>query len=182
MPDFHEEQQIQCTNTLQTTLASPEASVNILNDASFLLKIFQKHVVSQLTVLPLGKKAPWNILNIPAAIITLADLTVMESQDVSHARQANLFSLISCSAMYLSVTRSSRYDDLISISHWQQVANQAYLEAKNHMCVSLSEETEGPTKSKYKDQLMALCAMIESAVSNLHAHFASATTKIKPRL
>ncbi|CAL5874342.1 uncharacterized protein PFLUO_LOCUS8638 [Penicillium psychrofluorescens] len=160
----HEERQAHCISIPQTTLDSPVASLDILNDASFLLKVFQKHVISQLTIVPLGKKGPWKLLNLPAAIITLADLTVMESQDVSRARQANLFSLISCSAMYLSITPSAGYGDSISITHWQQVANQAYLEAQHHMRISLSEETEGPTKAKYKDQLMAICAMIESAI------------------
>lgn len=174
----HEERQAHCISIPQTTLDSPVASLDILNDASFLLKVFQKHVISQLTIVPLGKKGPWKLLNLPAAIITLADLTVMESQDVSRARQANLFSLISCSAMYLSITPSAGYGDSISITHWQQVANQAYLEAQHHMRISLSEETEGPTKAKYKDQLMAICAMIESAVSNSHALVSSETTKI----
>jgi arginine metabolism regulation protein II len=171
MLGVHVERQEHCTSILhpQTTIASPTGAVDILNDASFLLKVFQKHVVPQLTVVPLGKKVPWNILNVPTAIITLADMTVMEAQDITHARQANLFSLLSCSAMYLSVTPSAGYGDSISTPHWQQVASQAYYEAKNHMRISLSEETDGPTKSKYKDQLMAICAMIESAVSKSHA-------------
>jgi arginine metabolism regulation protein II len=54
----HEERQAHCTSILQTTLDSPVASVDILNDASFLVKVFQKHVISQLTIVPLGKKGP----------------------------------------------------------------------------------------------------------------------------
>lgn len=157
----------------QTTIATPTGAVDILDHASFLIKVFQKHVVPQLTVVPLGKKAPWNILNVPTAIVTLADITVMESQDVTHARYANLFSLLSCSAMYLSVTPSSGYGGSILTTDWQQVACKAYYEAKAHMRISLSEETDGPTKSKYKDQLMAICAMIESAVRYCHAPISS---------
>ncbi|KAJ5272889.1 hypothetical protein N7478_008014 [Penicillium angulare] len=157
----HEESVEHVTSVLhpQMAMASPTSTldtIDILNHASFLLKTFQKDVVPQLTVVPLGIKTPWHIINIPCAILTLADLTVMESQDVTHARQANLFSLLSCSAMYLSVTQSFGYGDNISTISWPQIASQAYQEAKSHMGISLSEEIDGPNKAKYKDQLMAI--------------------------
>lgn len=165
----HGERQEDGTSILlpQTAMASSTGTADIreiLSDAPFLLKIFQKHVVPQLTVVPLGTKTPWNILNVPNAIITLAEITVMESQDITHARHANLFSILSCSAMYLSVTPSAGYSVSKSKTRWRQVASQTYDEAKSHMCTSFNEETNGPTKSKYKDQLMAVCAVIESAV------------------
>ncbi|KAJ5087204.1 hypothetical protein N7456_010820 [Penicillium angulare] len=178
MSGAHSESAEQATSVLhpQTTMASPATTLDtldILNHASFLLKTFQKDVVAQLTVVPLGIKTPWHIMNIPCAILTLADLTVMESQDVTHARQANLFSLLSCSATYLSVKQSSGYGEEISRTHWQQIASRSYQEAKTHMGISLSEEIDGRNKAKYKDQLMAVCAVIESAVNNVYALISS---------
>lgn len=63
---------------LPTTTINPTTPVDILGDASFLLHVFQKHLVPQLTIVPFGKKALWNIMNLPAALITLGDLTILE--------------------------------------------------------------------------------------------------------
>ncbi|KAJ5324417.1 hypothetical protein N7476_003017 [Penicillium atrosanguineum] len=141
-----------------------QAPINIVTEASFLLNIFQKHVVPRLTVIPLGKKSPWSVLNVPAAMVTLGDMTILELPDVNHARKANLFSLLACAAFYITMTPSSGLVDENVIGYWRAYAHQCYNEAKGHMQLSLSEETRGPTKAKYKDQLMAIFGMIESAI------------------
>lgn len=145
-----------------------QAPINILTEASFLLNIFQKHVVPRLTVIPLGKKSPWSMLNIPAAIVTLGHMTILESTDVNHAQKTNLYSLLACAAFYIAMTPSSGFVDISMIEYWRKLANQSYDEAKGHMRLSLSEETGGPAKAKYKEQLMAMFGMIESAVRNPH--------------
>ena len=145
-----------------------QAPINILTEASFLLNIFQKHVVPRLTVIPLGKKSPWSMLNIPAAMVTLGHMTILESTDVNHAQKTNLYSLLACAAFYIAMTPSSGFVDISMIEYWRKLANQSYDEAKGHMRLSLSEETGGPAKAKYKEQLMAMFGMIESAVRNPH--------------
>ncbi|KAJ5983466.1 hypothetical protein N7481_005565 [Penicillium waksmanii] len=153
------------TTTTTTTTTNPTTPVDILGDAPFLLHIFQKHVVPQLTIVPFGKKASWNIMNLPAALITLGDLTILESQEVSHARQANLYSLLTCAAVFLAKKPSTDSDGDNQLTHWHQVASKSYHEAKDHTLIFMKEPLGAP-KTKYKDRTMAMCGMIEAANFN----------------
>lgn len=153
----------------QMTPTSPDTHGDILNEAPFLLHIFQRHVVPQLTIVPFGKKASWCIMNVPAAFITLGDLTILETEDVSHARQANLYGLLACAAAFLSMRPSPTSDGHEQQSHWQQAANRAYNEAKEHTFAFMKEPL-GALKAKYKDRTMAICGMIEAAVCTAWTH------------
>ncbi|CAG8232401.1 unnamed protein product [Penicillium nalgiovense] len=137
--------------------------INILDHASFLLKNFQKNIVPQMTVVPLAK-SPWNILNVPAALVTLGELTIMESESVSHARQANLYSLLACSAVHLAMDSSTETIGSFPRNHWKEVSEQAYQDANTHLKISLNEETGGVKKAKLKDQLMAIYGLTEFAI------------------
>lgn len=136
----------------------------VLAEAPFLLNIFQTHVVPRLTVVPLGQKTPWNILSIPAAIGTLGDITILNSPDVNHARQANLYSLLACAAYYLAMT-PQQLSASAPAKHWAQIAVRSYRETQSHLRISLIQETGGPRKAKYKEQLMAVFGIMECAVS-----------------
>ncbi|RJE17812.1 hypothetical protein PHISCL_09849, partial [Aspergillus sclerotialis] len=141
--------------------------VGVLADAPLLLKNFQENVIPQMTVIPLGKTTPWGMVSVPAAILTLGNLTILESQSISHARLANLYILLACSATHLASNLSSTSKG--PTGYWKQVADQAYHQAKDHMQMSLREEISGPNMAKFKDQLMAICAMTEFAIfSGLH--------------
>ncbi|KAJ5354472.1 hypothetical protein N7541_005516 [Penicillium brevicompactum] len=144
-------------------LEQPIAPIDILADAAFLLQTFQKDIVPQMTVVPLAK-SPWNMLNVPHALITLGELTIMESQDVKHARQANLYSLLACSARFLETSPSTESFGLSPRAHWKEIADQAYSKARSHMDISLVKELNGANKAKLKDQLMALYGLIEFAI------------------
>ncbi|CAG8905548.1 unnamed protein product [Penicillium egyptiacum] len=137
--------------------------IDILSHASFLLKNFQKNIVPQMTVVPLAK-SPWNILNVPAALVTLGELMIMESESVSHARQANLYSLLACSAVHLAMDSPTATIGSFPRNHWKEVSEQAYQDAKTHLKISLSEETAGARKAKLKDQLMAIYGLTEFAI------------------
>ncbi|OGM48913.1 hypothetical protein ABOM_003152 [Aspergillus bombycis] len=136
---------------------------DILKNAPELLKHFQKGVVPQMTVVPLSKKSPWDIVNIPAALLTLGALTIMNCETVTHARHAHLYSLLACSAIDLA-TNPSKNKLRSSREYWEKLAERCYAEAKSHIRISLSEETGGPRKAKLKDQLMALYGMIKFTV------------------
>lgn len=139
-----------------------QPALNILEDAPFLLRHLQAKVAPVMVAMPLGKKSPWTMLNIPAAVVTLGDLTFMSAGNVSHARQANLYSLLACSAIHLTLQPSPDSDR--PGEHWQRVTSQAFAQAKEQMQLTLKNELEPPKKAKYKDQLMALCALTEFAV------------------
>lgn len=141
-----------------------ESPENVIAEASFLLNIFQNHIVPRLTVVPLGQKTPWSMLSVPAAVVTLGDLTILNSPGINHARQANLYSLLACAAFFVATTPSQQLATSSSAEYWAQIAARSYHEAKGHLRVSLSQETGGPRKAKYKEQLMAVFGMMECAV------------------
>ncbi|GAT19481.1 C6 transcription factor [Aspergillus luchuensis] len=135
---------------------------DVLADAHFLLRHFQDHVISRMMAVPIDQKSPWKILNVPSAVVTYSDITFLGSQNITHARLANLYCLLACSALHLTVNPSMRTSD--STERWKPVAEYAYHLAKDHMQMSLKHETQEPKKAKYKDQLMAICALTEFAI------------------
>ncbi|KAI2816201.1 transcriptional regulator family: Fungal Specific TF [Aspergillus niger] len=135
---------------------------DVLADAHYLLRHFQDHVISRMMAVPLDQKSPWKILNVPSAVVTYSDITFLGSQNITHARLANLYCLLACSALHLTVNPSMRTSD--STERWKPVAEYAYHLAKDHMQMSLKHETQEPKKAKYKDQLMAICALTEFAI------------------
>lgn len=140
----------------------PVSDTELLKDAQFLLKHFQDVVIPQIMAIPYGVKSPWKILNLPAAVVAFGDFTFLGTGSVSHARLANLYGLLACSAMNIAV---KPHDSLESNEHWHRLANQLYQHAKDHMQISLQTETQGPNKAKYKDQLMAANILAQHAVS-----------------
>jgi arginine metabolism regulation protein II len=141
---------------------SATVDMDMLSDAPFLLRNFQCKVIPQMMTMPLGEKSPWNILNLPSAMVTYSELTILGSQNLSYAQLANLHSVLACSAILLSLRQHSLDD---SVQHWRQVADNMFRLARDNMQMSLKHETQEPKKSKYKDQLMAVCCLTEFAVS-----------------
>ncbi|PWY96173.1 hypothetical protein BO94DRAFT_453495 [Aspergillus sclerotioniger CBS 115572] len=135
---------------------------DVLADAHFLLRHFQDHVISRMMAIPLDQKSTWKVLNVPSAVVTYSDMTFLGSQNISHARLANLYCLLACAALHLAVDPSMGTPD--SKERWRPVADYAYHVAKDHMQMSLKNETQEPKKAKYKDQLMAICALTEFAI------------------
>ncbi|PYI09773.1 C6 transcription factor [Aspergillus sclerotiicarbonarius CBS 121057] len=150
--------------TSQPTVIDPNPP-DVLADAHFLLRHFQDHVISRMMAIPLEQKSPWKILNVPSAVVTYSDMTFLGSQSISHARLANLYCLLACSALHLAVDPSMTPD---STERWRPLAEYAYHVAKDHMQMSLKHETQEPKKAKYKDQLMAICALTEFAILSGH--------------
>lgn len=152
--------------TMNTPHASTElvsTTTDVLKDAQFLLKHFQDVVIPQIMAIPFGQKSPWKILNLPAAVVAFGDTTFLGTEGVSHARLANLYGLLACSAIELALKPPSELVE--STEHWYHVANQTYQQAKDHIQISLQHETAGPGKAKYKDQLMAANILTQYAVS-----------------
>lgn len=147
-----------------TEMASTLLHAASLAEAPFLFKHFHDNVIPQTMPMPLGKKSPWKILNVPAAMVTYSDLTILGSQNINHARQANLYGLLACSAIHLSTYPSPPSSD--AARHWRGTAENLFEQAREHMQLSIKYETQEPKKAKYKDQLMAICCLTEYAVSS----------------
>lgn len=159
----HNDDLLQNFTTQQAPAELISADIDALKDAPFLLKHFQDIVIPHIMAIPCRQKSPWKILNVPAAVVTYSDSTFLGTERVSHAKLANLYGLLACSAIHLVLNPST-----ISTKppeYWWKVANQAYMQAKDHMQTSLHSETQGLKRAKYKDQLMAACILIQYTVS-----------------
>ncbi|KAL4802442.1 fungal-specific transcription factor domain-containing protein [Aspergillus unguis] len=144
-------------------MASTFLDAAALADAPWLFKYFNESVVPQMVIVPLGDKSPWRILNLSSAMATYNDLTILGSQDISNARLANLYGLLACSAAHLSTIDSEK--------HRQQAAGQMFEQAREYMQKSLKYETRQPKRAKYKDQLMAICCLIQyTVITGQHQH------------
>ncbi|KAL4914758.1 fungal-specific transcription factor domain-containing protein [Aspergillus aurantiobrunneus] len=160
VPDLQGNTAIMTPPQSAVEMASTFLDAAALADAPLLFKHFNERVVPQMVIMPLGDKSPWKILNLSSAMATYNDLTILGSQNISHARLANLYGLLACSAAHLSSTPSPTP----SIQRWQQAAGQMFEQARDHMQKSLKYETREPKRAKYKDQLMAICCLIEYTV------------------
>ncbi|KAL5356577.1 hypothetical protein BJX96DRAFT_162557 [Aspergillus floccosus] len=145
-----------------TPIKDTSTALNSLEDAPFLFKHFQDKVIPQMMAMPLGEKSPWKILNLPTAVVTYSDITFLGTRTTSHARLANLYGLMACSSIHLTLEPFRDLDK--PVEYWRRIAEQTYQQAKDHMQTSLQCETREPKKAKYKDQLMAICGLIQFAV------------------
>lgn len=157
-------------------LASP---VDLVVDAPLLLKFFDDRVIDQMSSLPVTEKSPWRILHLPAAIVTLSELTVLAPRKIHHASKASFYALLAVSAYQLSVTETG----LASVeqkSHWEAVSISTHSAAKYHLDLSLEKETQGEGRAKYKEQVMALTAYLATSVRERfptsHSHYAKCFT------
>ncbi|KAJ5915240.1 hypothetical protein N7454_011135 [Penicillium verhagenii] len=146
----------------QISIDLVSAAPDLLHNAQILLKHFQDVVIPHIMAIPFGLKSPWRILNLPAAVVAFGDSTFLGTDGVSHARLANLFGIIACSALDLALRP---HDGILESSdHWHYTASQLYQNAKDHMQISLQHETQGPRKAKYKDQLMSANILTQYAM------------------
>ncbi|KAJ5608103.1 transcriptional regulator family: Fungal Specific TF [Penicillium hordei] len=158
----HIEDLLQTFTTQQTPADLISADIDALKDAPCLLKHFQDMVIPHIMAIPCRQKSPWKILNVPAAVVTYSDSTFLGTERISHAKLANLYGLLACSAIHLVLNPSTISTK--PAEYWWKTANQAYLQAKDHMQTSLHSETQGLKKAKYKDQLMAACILIQYTI------------------
>ncbi|KND88229.1 hypothetical protein TOPH_07142 [Tolypocladium ophioglossoides CBS 100239] len=121
-------------------------------DAPYLLRHFNDEVINEIGSLPINEKSPWRILNFPSAVVTLTSLS-------------NLYAVIAVSAFHLSLNSSAIPDPATPGHHWASLSSRTYAAAKYHFGLSLDTESKPAWKAKYKDQLMAIGAILATAVS-----------------
>ncbi|KAL4963462.1 Zn(II)2Cys6 transcription factor [Aspergillus stella-maris] len=147
----------------ETSFPGQGASPGLLELAPQLLRNFEQSVIPQMTVTPLIRKSPWEVVNMSAALHTLGSLTVGEPDSISYARRAHIYSILACSATDLAA-ESRGGASITPATDWMKIAERYYEEAKIQMKGSLRHEIAGPGKAKLKDQLMALFGMTEFAI------------------
>ena len=144
--------------------SAPETSLRDIPpaDAQTLLKHFNDQVIAHFSSLPPGDKPHWNILNVRSALVTLANITYMQSSCTSHAAMANLMALLAMSAHHLAHKNALQHKR--TASYWRKIGDLAIQQAKENLQHSLRNEVGGPNRAKYKDQVMAISALLAFAV------------------
>ena len=143
---------------------------DILSEANGLLKHFQSTVIPLLSSLPVTAKSSWAKINLPEAVNTLAHLTYLGSSEVTYAKQANLCGILAMSAYHLSKVATNNVHLYREDGHWQRTSHAAMSEGKTSLQQSFKNESHGPKKAKYKDQLMAVLTMVSISVSASASH------------
>jgi len=144
--------------------------IDLTNEAPLLLKHFNEEVITQMGSLPINEKSAWRTLNFPSAVLTLSQLTLLgfERSTIKRANLANFFALVAVSALHLSLSpgvQTSPPDPIGKSYYWKSLSERTYAAAKSFLRSSLKTECTLPGKAKYKDQLMAVGAVLATAVS-----------------
>lgn len=146
--------------------ASAITPADVLCEAQMLLRHFKDTVVNRIVSLPVTSKSPWEIIILREAINTLSHLTYLESENVTCAKKAILFGMLAISAYHLFKNPTANGLGPTS-QDVEQLVSAASSEAKHNLQQSLKNELHGPSKAKYKDQLMAIQCLMALAVSVL---------------
>lgn len=167
-PEVTDSQAMIVVNMNRDECSWPE--IDLSSDAPLLLKHFNEAVITQMGSLPINEKSAWRTLNFPSAVLTLSQLTILgfERSTIKRANLANFFALIAVSALHLSLSPVARTDTLDTSEkahYWKALSERTYEAAKNFLRLSLSTEHKLQSKAKYKDQLMAVGAILATAVS-----------------
>ena len=128
----------------------------IPRNAWILLSHYKDHVVRLLSPRQYYK-SPWQILHLPSALTTLAQLTIGET--VNHARSALFYALLTISAFSVEGLRCGSGGN-----YWKSIGEDFRRRSQRHLKCSLQYEVMGSQKAKYKEILMAMLAMVTVSV------------------
>lgn len=171
-----------CTTTLEVTDSEAMTAIetnqdgclwpeiDLSSEAPLLLKHFNEEVITQMGSLPINEKSAWRTLNFSSAVMTLSQLTILgfDRSTIKRANLANFLAVIAMSALHLSLNPNVQRDtsDACNQPHyWKSLSERTYEAAKNFLRCSLFTECTLQNKAKYKDQLMAVGAVLAIAVS-----------------
>ncbi|CAG9992998.1 unnamed protein product [Clonostachys byssicola] len=124
---------------------------------TFLLRHFYQAVIPRMASVPLGKKYAWGPMNHELAVQTQADVTYLEKPHVNEAKLANLCAIVAISAYHLHITG---YDSHQPPEDWLQFSRKQIRDADVYFNRSLELEIRGSKAAKYKEQLMAIQALM----------------------
>lgn len=133
-------------------------------EAQMLLRRYKDIVVAHSFSFPLYGTSPWEALNIDAAVITMGRISFMGVDRVSHAAMSNLLALIAVSSAHKAAQIRNQGISGASADHWERISMDSYARGKDHLQRSLKSETHVNPPPKYKEQMMAISAMLQFAV------------------
>ncbi|OJD36538.1 c6 transcription factor [Diplodia corticola] len=167
------------TDYFLTPYLNPYPESTAHQDASLLLNHYKNHVIRLLSPLKYQRKTPWNILHLPCAMTTLAEITM--GYRANHARASVFYGVMSISAFNLSASSTGT-----ARAHWDGVASSYKRQAHESLKASLGHELSAQKKAKYKEMLMAILSMVtisvfSGAVENTRAYLLDAERLIRLR-
>ncbi|KAJ5630170.1 hypothetical protein N7528_003827 [Penicillium herquei] len=132
-----------------------------ISEAQMLLRRYKDTIVAQLFSLPLYEMSPWEEINIDAAVLTVGRISYMGIERVSNAAMSNLLALIAISAGHMAaeILKSGKEGH----EYWTTISLASYAKGKDHLQKSLYE-TENIPPPKYKEQMMAISAMLSFSI------------------
>lgn len=133
-----------------------------IQDAQMLLRRYKDIVVAHSFSFPLYGNSPWETLNIDAAVGTMGRISFMGIDRVSHAAMSNLLALIAVSSAHKAA--ELRKQGISDAEHWEGISMESYARGKDHLQRSLKSEAHVNPPPKYKEQMMAISAMLQFAV------------------
>ena len=136
-------------------------------EAQMLLKHFHDFFVPSIAPMPSGTNNLWKRLQLNEAVRALSELSYLATGTMNHAKAANLYGTLACSAYHLSannITQTTKEP-----GYWMDLFARLKEQASVHIQLSVSEEQNRSRKECYKDQLMALLTLIICNVSQ-HMH------------
>ncbi|KAL4883523.1 fungal-specific transcription factor domain-containing protein [Aspergillus karnatakaensis] len=140
--------------------------LDLISEAPVLLRHFNDEVIDQMGSLPINEKSTWRTLSFPLALVTLSDLTVLHKSrsEIKHANIANFYALIAVSAFHLALNSVAFPALERGENYWSDLSSHTYAAAKRHLHESLQNECSLPRKAKYKEQLIAIGAILATAI------------------
>ncbi|KAL6362919.1 hypothetical protein LRP88_02319 [Fusarium phalaenopsidis] len=128
-------------------------------EAEPLLRYYKKHVAGERTSMQAKRKSPWEIIFLPCALETFAELSLWN--EASHTRSTIFYTLLAHSALQLHL---SNKPNTFSCD-WKEIGIRNHERAQHHLRNALQLEMFGPKQANYKELLMAILGM---AMTSLH--------------
>lgn len=131
-------------------------------EAEPLLRYYRKHMASERTTMQAKRKSPWEIIFLPCALETFAELSLWN--EASHTRSTIFYTLLAHSALQLHMSnKPSTFS-----CDWKEIGIRNHERAQHHLHNALQLEMFGPKQANYKELLMAILGMAMTSVCFFH--------------
>lgn len=127
-------------------------------EAEPLLRYYKKHVAGERTSMQAKRKSPWEIIFLPCALETFAELSLWN--EASHTRSTIFYTLLAHSALQLHLSnKPSTFS-----CDWKEIGIRNHERAQHHLRNALQLEMFGSKQANYKELLMAILGMAMTSV------------------
>ncbi|ORY65123.1 fungal-specific transcription factor domain-containing protein [Pseudomassariella vexata] len=152
----------------RSALERVDGMQNVPEHAGPLLRYYKQHMMKPSSSMQAKRKSPWQILFLPCALETFAELTLWNQS--SHTRSTILYSLVAHSAFQLHQKNIPEFPSTVP---WGVVGLKHQQAAQRHLRIALQTEMQGGDHVKYTQLLMAILAAAMVSLFNSAHNFRS---------